>query len=716
MTQRTTPQKLLVDWANQQDAWVRLIVAEALSFRQSLGDETLATIYDVLVREKELTTGAPVSVPQLKVAVTSADKVERLELVKLADVAGVNALTGGATIDFSPKLTVLFGENAAGKSGYVRIIKRVAAVRSQEEVLPNVKAGATPAALKATISYRLGEAETPYPWKGETGASPFTRISVFDTRATRFHLDEDLSYSYTPRDLSLFRVVHAAIENVRERLEAAKKNEQPPTNPFTTLFAKGTRIYPKVETLGSHSDVTELQKLSVVSAEEEGELEGLRASVDALRSEASKARLETAKSDRDLYSAIATAIKEICSFESDKYRDAVTAVQNAERRHLDATRDAFAGLDLPGALRPEWTAFVQAGEAYIRVATSQGYPDENAPCVYCRQPLEVAAVDLIQKYREFTNSNAKQDLDRAITARDVISSRFRSVDLKKLEAQVQQRANTIEVGSVPTVLSDAVSLLAIARAIQASLVSGVLLETAVTTDCSQRAKSLETLATTGHKQAETLVTTLGAEADERQKTLQEQAARLADIEARLKLAEQLPQIEKYVARLKWVTKAGTVLSIFQGLLRGLTTISKTASEDLVNQDFERLFKEECKALRAPEVKLDFPGREGQAKRRKTLVKDHALSEILSEGEQKAIALADFLAEAGLPNLIAPIVFDDPVNSLDYKRLRYVVDRIVALSEERQIVVFTHNIWFTAELLNRFEKAPPQDCKVLRNFI
>ena len=91
MTQRTTPQKLLVDWANQQDAWVRLIVAEALSFRQSLGDETLATIYDVLVREKELATGAPVSVPQLKVAVTSADKVERLELVKLADVAGVNA-------------------------------------------------------------------------------------------------------------------------------------------------------------------------------------------------------------------------------------------------------------------------------------------------------------------------------------------------------------------------------------------------------------------------------------------------------------------------------------------------------------------------------------------------------------------------------------------------------------------------------------------------
>jgi hypothetical protein len=83
---------------------------------------------------------------------------------------------------------------------------------------------------------------------------------------------------------------------------------------------------------------------------------------------------------------------------------------------------------------------------------------------------------------------------------------------------------------------------------------------------------------------------------------------------------------------------------------------------------------------------------------------------LSEGEQKAIALADFLAEAGLPSIAAPIVFDDPVNSLDYKRLRHVVDRIVQLSATRQVVVFTHNIWFTAELLARFEKAPAEDCR------
>lgn len=85
----------------------------------------------------------------------------------------------------------------------------------------------------------------------------------------------------------------------------------------------------------------------------------------------------------------------------------------------------------------------------------------------------------------------------------------------------------------------------------------------------------------------------------------------------------------------------------------------------------------------------------------------ALSEVLSEGEQKVIALAEFLAEASLPKASAPFVFDDPVNSLDYKRLRHVVDRIVKLSETHQVVVFTHNIWFAVELLARFEKMPGQ---------
>ena len=100
------------------------------------------------------------------------------------------------------------------------------------------------------------------------------------------------------------------------------------------------------------------------------------------------------------------------------------------------------------------------------------------------------------------------------------------------------------------------------------------------------------------------------------------------------------------------------------MLRSLTETSKVASEQLLNRDFERHFTEECKilrapVLRAPAVTLQFPGRQGQVTRKKAVASgEHRPSDVLSEGEQKVIALADFLAETP-----APVIFDDPINSL-----------------------------------------------------
>lgn len=61
-------------------------------------------------------------------------------------------------------------------------------------------------------------------------------------------------------------------------------------------------------------------------------------------------------------------------------------------------------------------------------------------------------------------------------------------------------------------------------------------------------------------------------------------------------------------------------------------------------------------------------------------------------------MADFLAEARLSGVTAPVVFDDPVSSLDHRRVEEVAERVAALSETAQVIVFTHDILFTAGLL------------------
>jgi hypothetical protein len=164
----------------------------------------------------------------------------------------------------------------------------------------------------------------------------------------------------------------------------------------------------------------------------------------------------------------------------------------------------------------------------------------------------------------------------------------------------------------------------------------------------------------------------------------------------------LPQIEKRVSDAKWVGRATIVKSNLTGVLRSLTDAAKDAGEELLNKDFGRRFEEECKRLRAPNVTLNFPGRQGQVTRRK-LVASYKPNEVLSEGEQKVLALADFLAEVTCVPASSPVVFDDPITSMDYRRIHEVCDRIIALAADHQIIVFTHNIWFAAELLGKADK-------------
>ena len=62
-----------------------------------------------------------------------------LDSLKIED--GVNALKRGAEFVFAPGVTVIFGENGAGNSGFVRVLKRAAGVRTAEDILPNVRGG-----------------------------------------------------------------------------------------------------------------------------------------------------------------------------------------------------------------------------------------------------------------------------------------------------------------------------------------------------------------------------------------------------------------------------------------------------------------------------------------------------------------------------------------------------------------------------------------------
>ncbi len=240
---------ILVDWANRQDDWARAIVADVLASRSSLSAETRNELKAIFLAEKRLSDERPRTVPTLVDEAHDSAGATTFRLTRLRDCQNVNRLAGNQEIEFGSRVTILYGENASGKTGYVRILKRVSGVRGAKRVLPDitVSAAGPPA---AEIQYEIDGTSHTIQWNDESGLQPFNRITVFDTPTASIHLTDSLEYVFTPADLALYEVVHAEINALRKDLATRSRVVDPLTSTSWLISSQELNRTPSLRVSG----------------------------------------------------------------------------------------------------------------------------------------------------------------------------------------------------------------------------------------------------------------------------------------------------------------------------------------------------------------------------------------------------------------------------------------------------------------------------------
>jgi recombinational DNA repair ATPase RecF len=689
-----SPRRLLVGWANKQDAWLRALVAETILSRQEVSDEALDRICGMFLAEKGMSTEPSPVVPYIEMDDAETVAEESLELKAITKVVGVNALAAEQSLDFDPSLTILFGQNGSGKTGYARILKRLSAVRIPEDILPNAHAavGADQAIPSASIAFELAGEAREVLWRNEAGLSPFTRISVFDSSAVSLHVDSELGYVYTPAELALFSHVSAGIQRLQQRLATQISELRPGINSLLTHFARGSKVYPVIETLGATTELADLEELAKVPDGAEAMQEQLQGEVSALRGNTFDALVANARQvERDL-SRLHGVLNTVRAFDANVYEKAQQALEAAETRRREAREQLFSEHELAGPPDEDWQRFVVAGDEYRRHLGLEQYPEAEDQCLYCRHPLSDSALDLVGRYRTFLDETLVQQVTTAQRNVDDVRLILDGSALQQateyVEAQLKHDPAPEWATSLRDLLSDATTVGG--ETVARKKITHADLTTRVNPHVATIGSAL-TAATTTATELATQQANSGAILSTKQQELLELTARI-ELKRHLAAARSFVQRAKQAARLDQLSK-----DISKGALKQLTEQSKLASEDLVNRDFETLFDEECGRLRAPKVALRFQGRSGKAERKK-VVANYRPSAVLSEGEQKVLAIADFLAESRMRGTKAPLVFDDPVTSLDYRRLDEVASRIQQLAETHQVIVLTHNVMFASALI------------------
>ncbi|MBS1848154.1 MAG: AAA family ATPase, partial [Actinobacteria bacterium] len=138
------------EWAATRPLWQQEVLAELADGRE-FTDADLESLADRVAAATGTATAAGSST--LSIRHGTADQVQ---LVELGSLNCVNALIDGETLTFGGDgLTIIYGDNGSGKSGYARLLKNMIKTRHEEVVLANVfeDGGDTPSAeLVYTIS------------------------------------------------------------------------------------------------------------------------------------------------------------------------------------------------------------------------------------------------------------------------------------------------------------------------------------------------------------------------------------------------------------------------------------------------------------------------------------------------------------------------------------------------------------------------------------
>lgn len=139
--QQKTVLETILDWSKDRPLWQRDALRRIIA-NGRLTDADIGELVDLCKQGKGAPIGALKAVPLEKAHLpANPGQTAAVSLLSIADVTGVNNLAAGQTLGFEPNgITIIYGDNGAGKSGYARILKRACRARHAGKIEPNVYA------------------------------------------------------------------------------------------------------------------------------------------------------------------------------------------------------------------------------------------------------------------------------------------------------------------------------------------------------------------------------------------------------------------------------------------------------------------------------------------------------------------------------------------------------------------------------------------------
>ncbi|MCY0799873.1 AAA family ATPase [Providencia rettgeri] len=706
-----TPIEQIQTWIEDKPIWWKHSVKLALEHGE-LDQSDLDEIYYIARVEHQLVHSEECSTSSSQDLDFTGHTSEqgKVNLLSLSEVYGVGALIEKQVLTFSRDgIFIVYGDNGAGKSSYSSIMKNACLTRgSCPKILGNVFEQTNPSP-SATIKILVDGKDETHPWSlNSSSIAPLKAIRVFDTDSAHHYVNKEDALGFKPSGLNLLTELTRAINQVKAIVEEdimpgngliSLKPITSETN--TARFFNGISADTKEEDVQTHRATTE-------------DLEH----IEPLRQEIAKDKLQTPESlkanlnqQKQIITPLQRFINSALKPLSDKAFDRLKELQedyNTKQRTADKIMQAtLQGLPLETVAGINWQSLWSAAKTFIEnEPNSHNFPPiQGENCPLCLQEISENSSNRLASLNSFLADNAATEAKKA---HDLLSNAIRMISSQDLSLENYKAALEESNKLKPGINEKIIALFEILAERQKIFTTSSKLPDLQSTLDISSSVDINAILKNIDEQIESVKTN-----QDLAELIKRKEKNLQGLLDKKHINDNYESIIKNIRRYKVIRKMEAIKS--ECNTRKVSDLSSKIYQQGVIEPLTSAFRDELKKFGFTRFSVDVQTRNTGGQQQFKLAIANAgepiVAKVASEGEQRCIAIAAFLAEMKADNRLSAVIFDDPVNSLSHQWSSKVAARLISESLSRQVVVFTHDIVFFKLLLEQAELQGAQHASV-----
>lgn len=686
----------IVEWSKDKPIWWNLALKVALE-EGELNQNHIDFIFNFAKSVEGLEPKHPNHEQLLSPIDISGYTAEEnsVRLISLSQVEGVAALAEEQKLDFRKDgLTIVYGDNGAGKSSYTSILKHACLTRGALKPIAGNVFTSAPKPPQALLTLEIDKTPTELTWSdGTSNNNAAKSIRVFDTSSAHHYLSNEDALGYKPVGLNLITELTKVVESIKNRIsEDVMGSNGFVAIPSLNSQSKAALFLNQISALTNEADI----ELHCATKEE---IESIKPLQDELVSDMAKSPEQIRKSLIKQRSYIAPLLEsynrpiEVLGPSNFDVLKGLELDYQEKKQVSDVLRQkTLSDLPFDNIGDTQWTVLWGAAKDFL-VKENKGQqfpPTKGGSCPLCLQDIQETSADKLQELEAFLNDKAAKNTAEAL--KSITQAKFIVKSLSLNIAQFEGVLNDLNV--IKPGLKVGLEELNQSLINRQAILSGMLPESldGISLSHFQALREID-------KDLFTQIGELEQQSSNNEFVAKKQA-RLIELTDKAYIAKHKANIITNVRRSKIVAKLNEISG--QCATRSISTLSAKIYSKGVIEPLKEYFVKELKSFgfNRFDINVKTRNKAGQQQFKLELAKSNesVVGKVASEGEQRCIAIASFLSEMKADSRRSAVLFDDPVNSLSHQWSAKVAKRLIEESLERQVIVFTHDIVFYKLLL------------------